>query len=155
MTERTAGMLVLCVLTLPFFSCKKSSGSTNSTKSKTVLITQSTWKIQSAGLDLDKNGTVDQDITSSIQSCQLDNIYTFKSDSTGIIDEGATKCNATDPQTSAFSWSFENNQTEINGDFGLSTGAATILTLNDTNFVFYSDQPYGGGTYRVIVTMKH
>jgi len=69
--------LASCLLALFVISCKKS---TSSSKSNTTYVTQTSWKIQSVGVDLDKNGTVDADATSSLQGCQLDNIYTFKSD---------------------------------------------------------------------------
>src|SRR5690242_8249344 len=98
------GLMAFCLLLPSFFSCKKSSDS-SSGKSKTTLATQSSWKIQSLGMDLNKDGTVDLDATSQLPGCQLDNVYTLKSDGTGTADEGATKCNSTDPQSSAISWS--------------------------------------------------
>jgi hypothetical protein len=147
------GITALFLLILSFFSCKKSSDA--SSKSKTTLATQSTWKIQSVGADLDKNGSVDYDATSQLQSCQTDNIYTLKSDGTGTADEGTTKCNSTDAQTSAIVWSFKSNETIFNGNLGIFSGDATISALNDANFVLWKDTTLSGTPMRMYVTLKH
>jgi len=127
----------------------------SSSKSNTTYVTQSSWKIQSVGIDANKDGTVDYDATSSLQACQLDNIYTFKSDGTGTTDEGATKCNSTDPQTTPFTWVFKNSEKVISGNFGITNGDANISTLNDTNFVIWRDSTYASTPVRIYVTLKH
>jgi len=147
------GITALFLLILSFFSCKKSSDS--SSQSKTTLATQSSWKIQSVGADLDKNGTVDYDATSQLQACQTDNIYTLKSDGTGTADEGVLKCNSTDAQTTAISWSFKSNETVFSGNLGIFTGDATISTLNDVNFVVWKDTTLSSTPMRMYVTLKH
>ena len=149
----TAVCLVMLAVFL-YSSCKKSS---DSSKSKTTYLTQSTWKVQSVGVDVNKDGTSDADASGYLQACQLDNVYTFKSDGNGTIDEGATKCNSTDPQTSSFTWTLKNNDTILSGNFGLTNGDATIITMDDNNFVFSTDQAVGSPptTYRLIITLKH
>ncbi len=138
-------------------SCKKSgSGPDTPAKSKTILLTQASWKIQSVGIDADKNGVAETDVTSSLQACQIDNIYTFKTDGTGTIDEGAVKCSAGDPQTKPFNWVFKNNETVLNGSFGFTNGDATILSLNETNLVVTYDDNLGTATsYHILATLKH
>lgn len=148
------GIIAFSLFFLPLFSCKKSSDSSSS-KSKTTLVTQSSWKIQSVGADVNKDGTVDQDVTSYLQSCQIDNTYTLKSDGTGTADEGATKCNSTDPQTTAINWSFKSNETVFSGNLGFFSGDANISTLNETNFVVWKDTTYLSQPMRMYVTMKH
>ena len=144
--------IVFCSLAA-IFSCKKSSDA--SSKSKTTLATQSSWKIQSVGADLNKDGTVDNDVTSQLQACQLDNIYTLKTDGTGTSDEGAAKCNASDPQTSAITWSFKSNETIFSGNLGFFSGDATISTLNDVNFVLWKDTTLSSIPMRMYLTFKH
>ncbi len=152
MTSRTAGALALSLVILTVFACKKSS---TPSKSSTTYLTQSSWKVQSLGIDQDKNGTVDYDITSTLPACQLDNTYTFKSDGTGTTDEGATKCNSTDPQTTPFTWVFKNNETVLSGNFGISNGDANISTLNDTNLTLWKDSTYASTPVRIYLTLKH
>jgi len=144
--------IVLCSI-IAIFSCKKSSD--DSSKSKTVLATQTSWKIQSVGADLDKNGSVDYDVTSQLQACQIDNIYALKSDGTGTIDEGTAKCNSTDPQSTAITWSFKSNETIFSGNLGFFSGDATISTLNDVNFVLWKDTTVSSTPMRMYVTLKH
>jgi hypothetical protein len=119
-------------------------------------VAQSSWKVQTVGLDADKNGTVDLDVTSNIQACDLDDTYTFKSDGTGATDEGLTKCNTTDPQSTSFSWSFKNNETVMSGNLNsFFSGDANISTLNDTNFVLWKDSTYMSSPVRIYLTLKH
>jgi hypothetical protein len=146
--------IVLCVLVMLSLSCKKSSSSA-AAKSKTEYLSQGTWKILSVGVDLNKDGIVDADATGYVQSCHLDDTYAFRANGTGTIDEGATKCNASDPQSSDFTWVFKNNETILSGNFGLVAGDATIITLNDTKLVLSFDYTYNGTSYRLIATLQH
>ena len=151
---------VLKILTITFLSvctissCKKGDTGDNSTpKSKTTLLTQSSWKVQAVALDANKDGVSDGDATSLVQACKLDNIYTFKTDGSGMADEGSAKCNSTDPQTSPFTWLFKSNETILSGTLILFNGDATIISINDTNLVITYDDSSTG--YRIIVTFKH
>ena len=99
--------LAALFLVILWASCSKSHSSehpTNGPGSNFVLITQTTWRYDTSGVDLNKDGVVDIGNDTLITACEKDDIYTFKSDSTGIIDEGVTKCDAADPQTLPFSW---------------------------------------------------
>ncbi len=150
-------ILTLIFLIFSVFACSKNnSGSTGTTKSNTILLTQSAWKIQTVAIDTNKDGKADLDATASIQTCQLDNVYTFKADSTGQMDEGATKCNSSDPQTVAYTWTFKNNQTTLSGTFSFTNGDATIVSMNDNNLVVTYDDNLGTTTtYHIIATLKH
>jgi hypothetical protein len=146
--------LAFSFLVISVASCKKSD-SAPAAKTKTVLLTQNTWKVQTVSVDLNKDGTGDADATSYFQSCDLDNIYTFKTDNTGILDEGAAKCNPDNPQTTGFNWIFKSSETILNGVFTSTTGDATILSINDTNLVVSYDYSTPGGIYRIIATLQH
>src|SRR5258708_15680853 len=87
--------------------CSKSKSSP-STDPKIALITKAAWKLDVAGVDLNKDGTIDI-VDTTIAACKRDNSYLFNKDSTGIADEGATKCNPADPQTKPFTWYLSNN----------------------------------------------
>ena len=117
-------------------SCSKKS---EPTASKATLITTSTWKYSDAGIDQDVNGVIDSPFPAgSLQACQTDFIITFKSDKTGIMDEGAAKCVATDPQTTPFTWDFANNETEltISANILVGLGGKTkIIELSPTKMI--------------------
>jgi len=153
---------VLKILTFSFLiisaiSCKKSDTDTTvPPKSKTILLTQTAWKIQSVGIDADKNGVAETDATSSIQPCQLDNTYIFKTDGTGTMDEAIVKCVGTDPQTKAFTWAFKSTETILSGTFGFTDGDATILSMDDTSLVVTYDDNLGTpATFHILATLKH
>lgn len=144
-------------------SCKKNDTGTGTlAKSKTILLTQGSWKIQSFGIDADKDGKIDEgsDYTSVIPACRLDNIYTFKPDGSGSTDESTTKCSDGDPQTTAFAWLFKNNETVLSGTFvvtdGISNGDGTIIAISDTSLVVNYYSNFGGpGFYYTTTILKH
>jgi hypothetical protein len=122
--------------------------------SRTALLTGATWKFDTAGIDLNMDGTVDFADT-TIQPCQKNNTYSFKSDSTGTMDEGATKCNSTDPQTVGFHWAFNASQTVINATIPGLNGSANIFVLNSNIMTLYRDSVVLGQSIRYIFTLKH
>lgn len=146
-----AGLLLLAA----FSACKKGGGA----KSKTELLTQSTWKFNNAALDVDRNGTPDSPVPPGfLQSCDTDNTLTFKSDNTGVVDEGPSKCDPTGPQTIAFTWSFKDGEQIItlsNVAFGGLNGDVKVKTLNDTQLELHKDINVLGSAVNVIVYFKH
>jgi hypothetical protein len=138
-------LLALLVVVASLSGCSKSSTS----KSKTELLTQAGWKITSTGIDADKNGTVDSDVA---EACEKDNTLTFAVGGTGLMEEGATKCDPTDPQTAAFAWQLKNGEKDL--EFEGET--FTILVLSDTQLKLYYEFDAGGGTMvRVVIILTH
>ena len=151
-------ILTLIFLIFSVIACSKNNAGTTVTppKSNTTLLTQSAWKIQTVALDTNKDGKADLDATASLPACKLDNAYTFKADSTGLMDEGIVKCNSTDPQTVAYTWTFKNNQTILSGTFSFTNGDAKIVSMNDANLIVTYDDNLGTTTtYHIIATLKH
>lgn len=55
-----------------------------------------------------------QDMTSKMQSCEADNNYIYKADKTYSLDNGATKCSASEEQTiETASWWFSNDHANL------------------------------------------
>ncbi|PWU03860.1 MAG: hypothetical protein C5B52_02555 [Bacteroidetes bacterium] len=133
-------------------ACKKDD---KPSKTKTDFLTQSSWKYDKVGIDADNNGTIDQDI--ALQPCETDNIFTFNSNGTGTVDEGPTKCDASDPQTTAITWSFKNNETVLNAsDLGGSGDEdVNIFKLDDTQLVVYKDTTIASTPLRFVIQLKH
>ena len=125
---------VLLVLTLgiTLLSCSKDHGDDAAKKDA---LTTGTWKLTGYMTDYDKDGTYEEDSYAILAGCEKDNIYTFQADGTEIVDEGPTKCIANNPQTRTFTWSFNDNQKEL--QLGTSTYhieelTATTLRLKRT-----------------------
>lgn len=115
------------MLTLYFFvsACTKSENKKEETVSKTTLLTSSTWKYSDAGLDMNNDGVKEANLPPGVlATCDTDNTITFKSDKTGIIDEGGSKCVAASPQSVPFTWTINPA-----GD-ALTMSAALFVGLN-------------------------
>lgn len=120
-------------------------------KTKTELITSFTWKFGTATV----GGT---DVSASLPTCQKDNIMTFTTAGTGTVDEGPTKCNAGDPQTNPFTWSFATNETVLNISTILFTGGSNtfnIIALNESQLVLSQTITVGGTPQNAVVTFLH
>jgi hypothetical protein len=138
-----------------FGACEKDS---SDSPTKTELITKSAWKFDDAGADADKNGTVDISFASQLPSCLTDNSLTLSADGSGMVDEGAAKCDLSLPQTTAVTWSFSNNETSLNlGGSGLLgiTGQFKIVTLNDANLALSKDTTFQGFQSSFVIKLKH
>jgi hypothetical protein len=146
----------LCVLIAANFfiysSCNKSDYNPPTPKTKTELLTQGSWKFKSATA----NGG---DASGFLSACQKDNIYTFLAAGTGTADEGLTKCNGADPQTTSLTWSFLTNETILHINTALFTNTSndfTLISLSETELVvstFYT--PPVGPVVLVTITFQH
>jgi len=110
----TVGMLCFIV------ACKKEK----SESARMNLITTGTWKLMGLtmqpGIDQDGDGVVDNDVFPFYDECEKDNFYTFKRNGEYEGNEGASKCDPSDPQVATTQWKFTNNEREIiiDGDRG-------------------------------------
>ena len=130
-------------------ACKKDD--TPAAKTKTELISLSLWKFDNA-----KVGT--SDVTAFLKTCEKDNTIVFNANGSGTIDEGATKCNAGDPQSRTFTWSFLSSETllQINTPlFAGGTGNITLVTLTETQLTGSQNIDVNGTSQTAIVTFKH
>lgn len=142
--------------------CQKDDSSQPDPKTKTELITSSTWKYNDAKVDQDNDGKGDADIPPGfVEACQLDNTLTFSSNGQGTVGEGATKCDPADPDTYPFTWSFASNETVINfsspvfagigGDFKIVSLSETELIISQSVAVLPPPIP----AVTVIASFKH
>lgn len=144
--------LGLLSVSLAFVSCSKDDDDDSpAPKTKTQLITQSTWRFSAATVG-------GADVSAFLQACQKDNILTFASNGTGIVDEGPLKCNAGDPQTNPFTWNFLNNETQLFISATLFSGGSStfnIVTLSETQLVVSQNITVGGSPQNAVVTFVH
>lgn len=139
--------LPFCVLLLTLVSCEKDN---DSQPSRSENLTSGGWKFEKATAG-------GFDVSSQVPSCYKDNVITFQTGGTGTVTEGADVC--VPPADPTFTWSLQNNDTELNLSLVLLPGSSNIfkiVTLNQTNLVLSQDmnlQPFGMTT--VVVTLKH
>lgn len=140
------------VLTI-FAACTKTTTPSGTGDKKTYL-TKAPWKFisiegKAAGT------TVWVNVTSQVtQPCDNDNIVTFATNNTYVVDEGATVCTVGNPQIEeSGTWAFLNNETTLNniavsGPGSPTNDTASIATLNDNTLAL--DHPDGSnGVFRI------
>jgi lipocalin-like protein len=119
--------------------------------SKAYFLTLNTWKFSSAQVG-------NTDVSALIQTCQKDNLVTFSANFTGVLDEGATKCNPGDPQSDPFTWGLANNETILHVSIVLFTGGNsvfTIVALTDAQLVLSQAITVSGTLQTAVVTFIH
>ncbi|TNE62575.1 MAG: hypothetical protein EP344_04960 [Bacteroidetes bacterium] len=126
-------LLLLATAALSVTACKKDEES-NADKLTAATCWQQTY---SETLDPITN-TWEADV---IDACDRDDCINFKSDGTLTVDEGATKCDPADPQTSTGTWtiSTDGNTLTITEDGGAGSAVFTIIELSSTKMIVEID----------------
>ncbi len=152
MKKRTFPIFTIFALSLIVVTgCDKDDDNTPTPKTKTELVSQSTWVFSGAVV-----GTTD--VSPLLQACQKDNTLTFVASGSGTLDEGASKCNMSDPQTNSFSWNFASAETVLHISTVLFSGGSsdfTLVSLSETTLVVSQDITVSGTTQTAIVTFIH
>jgi len=129
------------------------------TETQTELLVKSSWKFDKA------EASLIGDISSQLEPCLKDNLLIFAAASasstsgTGTLDEGSTKCDSSDPQTSSFNWELVNDGAVLRSSVILFPGGSadfTIVSLTGTSLVLSQQMtidPYPATT--VTVSLKH
>lgn len=154
--------LVTLLIGLYLISCSKDSDDSDDNDAQMDLITSAAWKYDTAGIDLNNNGSIDQPIPDGmLDDCEKDNIITFNDNGTGTVDEGGSKCDAGDPNSTPLTWEFKNNATVLvipDTLYGKFTGEAQILELSATKLklkkLVHIDDPISMDI-NAIIELKH
>ncbi|HSK12861.1 MAG TPA: lipocalin family protein [Phnomibacter sp.] len=142
-------LLSTLALTLVFFSfsCNKEN---DTVKSKTELLTQKAWMIEKYEEKVGSNAWVDE--FPGTDACTKDDQYIFRANNTYEFNEGATKCDAADPQVfGSGNWSFKENETVLS----LDSEDFKLDRLDGTNLVISAEETIGGTLYQIRITFRH
>jgi hypothetical protein len=119
-------------------SCSKGNGAQTTPKSKTTLLSQSSWKLIKAA-EKNASATLWNDVATVITSCRRDDIYIFRTDGTWELNKGPTKCDPSDPQIFlSGTWLFANSKTQIKRYEGAWTSLLVtynVERLDETTFI--------------------
>jgi len=133
----TALLTLIAALVLSIGACKKDAA-----KSKTELLTQSNWKIVKEESKSGSGAWVDNTAT---LACEKDNQVVFSTTLALELNEGATKCNPTDPQIlTTGTWSFLTNETQLQLLLFGSTITYSLDQLDDNTMVLSRSETIGG-----------
>ncbi len=132
--KKLFGFLILSLL-LPF-SCKKEDN-----PSKTDLLTTHCWILTAATINPAAivGGAVVTDLYALLPLCGQDNISCIRANGSFFVDEGASKCDANDPQiNSSGKWWFNADETVVFSldDNSTDTIPTEILELSATTLRF-------------------
>jgi len=128
--------IFLLLLSISITSFHKSKQEIKPTRivSNDELLTQQSWRLISYGRDFNNNGLIDP-AEEQISNCEADNEYHFLPDGSGVMDEKSIICEGVELRNS-FKWSFVNQQTELDFDFGvykIIKLTEDLLILGDKN----------------------
>jgi hypothetical protein len=149
---RVKALFLIFSFTLILVSCSKDK---DKNADKTKSLTSGNWKItamtSTPAMDWDGDGDDETDMMGAFETCELDDYVTFKADGTGDSNQGASKCDPSDPQSSPFEWSFEDNESKliIDGE------EYVIVELTGTVFKAKQTYNYGPVTITTEVTFSH
>jgi len=119
-------LLFAAIISVTLFACSKSSSSSASAQ---AMLTTNRWQMSDATVTI-PGTSITVDVYDSIPACIKDNFYTFATDGTATIDEGATKCDDTSPQTVSGNWKLLNNNTQLQTIDPLSQQEATLTVAS-------------------------
>ena len=142
---------LLFLAALALGSCKKNDDNAPATptSSKTDLLTAKNWRITA---DKTTNtvgtySTVDDDYATS-PACERDNFLKFNTNKKATYDEGATKCDSSDPQTASAAWDINSDGTKLTLTDPSGTGLVEqkdILELTATTLRLRITSSYTAG----------
>jgi Lipocalin-like domain len=149
-------ILLICLLaTVSFAGCKKDEETPTPTptpSSKKSILIDKSWKLTAFTVDPAYNygGTGPMtNLIGYIAPCELNDITLYTTTNTYTIDEGATKCSASNPQTKeSGSWAFNSGETALTRT---PTGGIAkeypITALSETTLSLTESLTTGGTTY--------
>jgi hypothetical protein len=158
-TTRVFAIGFLFAAVLVSGACSKSDSTP--AKTKTQLLTTSSWKLTAhtvnPAMDLDGDGQKDDTDVFALgyEACSKDDTYSFHTDFTGIVDEGPTKCDASDPQSTPVEWLFKNNETVLQIKQDIIALDFTIVELTETTLKVTYSQTDSGVTVTQTITYTH
>jgi len=140
------------LLLLAFAACKKDS------LSKTDMLTDASgWKMTALTTDPafvnPITGTQITDLYAQFDACDKDDITTFNSNGTYVSDEGATKCDPSDPQTTSGTWLLSADENTITVDGESWTIVELSKSTMKVSYPFVDDS--AGITYTWTATFTH
>lgn len=110
-----------------FVSCSKNEA----TKTKEELLTMGGWRLDSEQTRFATSAAW-TDITSSIPTCKKDDITSYTNPSGYSVTEGASKCNAANPDLVATgSWALVNNKEDLKIIIGASSITYNLFLVTE------------------------
>lgn len=167
MTKIFTAAFAILIIALNFSACKKKENKSSSTaastvdstqiKQRTQLLTSGNWKMTEMTVSpgISSGGTITTDWFSKLDTCSKDNFTTYYTNKEFVIDEGATKCNPNDPQTTTGTWVFNSNATVLSLTQSGGNKTWNVVELTNSNLKINYTASSSGETYTYSTTFTH
>lgn len=132
-------LFAILFIAVAFVACKKKE---KNTTTKSEMLEKGKWKVSELKF---KNASGEQDLLDLTSECDKDNFYFFNADKSITADEGASKCNSADPQsTTDGKWALDNDDTKLSftesSIFGSKGNmSVTVVSITDNLIEFTKD----------------
>jgi hypothetical protein len=159
---KLTGKIALVFITgaIAFAACKKKDNNTSTTPAKTGrdYLVEGKWQITSMPIEYSVSGFGGQSWNQydSMQACEKDNFAQFMSSGKAWNDEGATKCNTSDPQIdSTGTWTLNSDYTKMTfSDMGDNPFEVQELTASSLKLYNKFDTSYSAGGFPITMSTK-
>lgn len=155
-------IIFISTMMLGLGACSNSDDNTstpanNNSPTKTELLTAKPWKKVAETVSPAQNigGRMVTDLYAEEEACNNDDLYIFNTDKTFKYDEGATKCDPSDPQIWATgTWVFNSDETQMIVTFSGSGLKSTnnILEVSSTTAKLSHEETINGTKYTTTST---
>lgn len=144
-------LLSLAALGLCFTACGDDDSALTPNTSAPSTSQTNTQLISEKNFSISDYKTVVNNVTeetfADIDACSKDDVTRFEKNGTVTDNEGATKCDPTDPQTTTYAWLFLDNESKLQLDFGMGdkevfnivTNNGTTLKIDQTDVYDYDN----------------
>lgn len=155
-TKRILTTVILATILLT--ACQKSSDSTPTPSvTKAQMLVGGQWKIKAmtASPAIMIGSVAITDVLSLYPSCITDNYQTFSADGVYVFDEGATKCDSSDPQRETGKWQLSADETQVILNMPSNSHEVwEIPMLTSTKATTRSQMVANGITYTVTASLE-
>ncbi|MBC6991985.1 MULTISPECIES: hypothetical protein [Hymenobacter] len=149
-------LALFCALILVACGDKKTKEEPKPLDVKTETLVARSWRVSADVTVTTQNGTTTTvDNYAVYPACAKDDFIQFKDDKTMIVDEGPTKCAASDPQRQTGVWSWNSDQTIMTMTDPTFSGRGTYsgpIDLNAAAFKLTLVDAIAGGTKTQTIT---
>jgi len=134
--------MVLFLGVLSFSSCNDDDDDDDPTPpTRTELLTAKNWMVEGwniePAIDVDNNGTQENNLIPFIEACNLDDFFDFNADGTYTIEEGDSKCDPNAPtvvESGDWIWNSDNTRIIFEPSGG-SSREAEVVSITSTEVV--------------------
>jgi hypothetical protein len=132
--------------------CKKDGDTPTVSRALLIGTYKLTSEHYSPSLDLDGDGDKESEAYPLLDECEKDNRVTFHEDGTGVLNEGDSKCDPDDDQTSSFTWELGSDNILTVNESGEDATSNEVLKADGNTLKFSDTFTEDDKTYTVTLT---